>query len=115
MVVVALAACGKVSKSEWVEKFESKMVDELCKPTQIFMTCFDVDAPTCRTIAKTTLHDCTAKTQLPDTFDEQSGAKVGAEIGECAGNAMEQKLRADNHKFHAENKACSDPNAWVDK
>ena len=115
-VVLILFAFGcKVSKNEWIEQFEPKMIDELCKPTQYFRTCYDVDEATCRSLTKVALKDCIAKATLPDEFDKQAGAKAGGEIGECTGGAIEVKLQADKRTFYAEKHVCVDPDAWRGK
>ena len=115
VILFVALGCGKVSKNEWIQQFEPKMVDELCKPSQYFRTCYEVDEATCRSLSKVALKDCIAKASIPDQLDEQSGQKAGAEIGECTGGAIEDKLRADKRTFYAEKKVCTDPAAWGGK
>jgi len=112
VILFVALGCGKVSKNEFIEQFEPQMVNEVCKPSQYFRTCYEVDDATCRSLTKAALKDCIAKTTLPEELDKAASAKAGGEIGECAGGAIEDKLRADKRTFYADKKICSDPAAW---
>jgi hypothetical protein len=112
VILFVALGCGKISKNEWIERFEPQMVDELCKPAQYFRSCYEVDEATCRSLTKAALKDCIAKASIPDQLDEKASAKAGGDVGGCAGGAIEDKLRADKHTFYAEKKMCSDPAAW---
>ena len=114
IILLLLVGC-KISRTQWVERYEKTMVDLMCKPEQYFRTCFDVDEATCRSLAKRALEDCIPKATLPDELDEQQGRTAGGEIGSCAGGAVERKLREDKHAFHADNAICTNPDAWRGK
>jgi hypothetical protein len=100
LLFVAAIGCG-VSKDEWLEKFEPQVVAKFCEPGMAFRTCFDVDASTCLEVTKRSLHACIEKhrAELPDRLDQSSGEKYGGLLGECAGDAYEADLRAQN-RFH---------------
>lgn len=109
LVAMALTAC-RPSKDQFIEKFEPAMMKFFCAPKGFTLSCYDVTEAQCVGVMKPALSACVEKFkgEMPEKFDQESGAKVGEKIGNCAGVAFQNDL-LDKHKRTDPAPKCDDP------
>ena len=109
LVVTALAAC-RPSKDQFIDKFEPAMLTFFCAPKGFTLSCYDVTEAQCLDVMKPALKSCVDKykAEMPDKFDEKSGAKIGEMVGNCAGIAFANDLLGKHTRTDPAPK-CDDP------
>ena len=99
-------------RSQWLNLVNPSLAASLCSNEGYFRSCFGLAAEQCERSVISAARVCSMQlaNQLPERFtDEEQSRVAGAQLGQCAGNVMEQQLST----LKSQSQRCSDVTQWI--
>ncbi len=102
-----------LSKKNWFKKMRKTLSRDMCNKGSYLRTCFSLKAKTCVREFSQSMTTCwgrqSAAVRSNKIFPRGDGIKIGANLGQCAGVAIEKRLRAKKQKT----KICNNMTYWM--
>ncbi len=102
-----------LSKKTWFKKMRKTLSRDMCNKGSYLRTCFNLKAKTCVKEFRQSMTTCWGRQSTTvrsnKIFPRGEGIKIGANLGQCAGVAIEKRLRAKKQKT----KICNNMTYWM--